>query len=54
MVLGPESPALDFINYKQQMINKLRDNLAQAQARTIFFLIRKEVREASLWVTLCI
>jgi hypothetical protein len=33
MVPGPESPALDFINHKQQMINRLRYNLAQAQAR---------------------
>jgi hypothetical protein len=33
MVPGPESPALDFINHKQQMINRLRCNLAQAQAR---------------------
>jgi hypothetical protein len=30
---GPESPALDFLQQKQHMINKLKDNLAQAQAR---------------------
>jgi hypothetical protein len=28
MIPGSESPALDFINHKQQMINRMRDNLA--------------------------
>jgi hypothetical protein len=30
---NPESPALDFLQQKQQMIKKLKENLAQAQAR---------------------
>jgi hypothetical protein len=33
MVPGPDSHALDFIQQKQSMIAKLKDNLAQAQAR---------------------
>jgi hypothetical protein len=32
MISGPDSPALDFLNQKQHMITKLKDNLAQAQA----------------------
>jgi hypothetical protein len=30
MVLGPESPAADFLVQKQDMISKLKQNLAQA------------------------
>jgi hypothetical protein len=33
MVPGPESPATEFLLQKQQMINRLKANLAQAQAR---------------------
>jgi hypothetical protein len=33
VVPGPDSPALDFIKQKQYMIRKLKENLAQAQAR---------------------
>jgi transposase InsO family protein len=33
MVLGPESPAMDFLAQKQHMITKLKDNLSQAQER---------------------
>jgi hypothetical protein len=33
MVPGPETPATDFLLKKQQMISKLKENLAQAQAR---------------------
>jgi hypothetical protein len=36
---GPESPALEFLARKQQMILKLRDNLLQAQARMKSMLI---------------
>jgi hypothetical protein len=31
MVPGPDSPAIDFIHQKQQMIAKLKDNLSHAQ-----------------------
>jgi hypothetical protein len=41
MVPGPESPTLDFIQHKQHMIRKLKDNLAQAQARMKKFADRK-------------
>jgi hypothetical protein len=34
LIPGPDSPALDFLNQKQHMITKLKENLAQAQART--------------------
>jgi hypothetical protein len=34
MVPSPESQAMDFIARKQQMITRLKENLAQAQART--------------------
>jgi hypothetical protein len=34
MVPRSESPATDFLNQKQQMLTKLKDNLVQAQART--------------------
>jgi hypothetical protein len=33
MIPGPDSPATEFITEKQHMITKLRENLAQAQAR---------------------
>jgi hypothetical protein len=33
MVPGPESPALEFLSQKQHMLSKLRENIAQAQAR---------------------
>jgi hypothetical protein len=33
MVPGPDSPAIDFIHNKQQMIVKLKDNLVHAQNR---------------------
>jgi hypothetical protein len=33
MVPGPDSQAVDFITHKQQMIARLKENLAQAQAR---------------------
>jgi hypothetical protein len=33
MVSGPDSQAVDFITHKQQMIARLKENLAQAQAR---------------------
>jgi hypothetical protein len=33
MIPCPDSPTLDFITQKQQMISKLRETLAQSQAR---------------------
>jgi hypothetical protein len=33
MIPGPDSLVVDFIRQKQQMIAKLRENLAQAQSR---------------------
>jgi hypothetical protein len=33
MIPGPESPAIEFLTHKQAMIRKLRENIAQAQAR---------------------
>jgi hypothetical protein len=33
MVLGPNSPVADFLEQKQQMITRLKHNLAQAHAR---------------------
>jgi hypothetical protein len=41
MVPSHESPALDFLQHKQHMISELRENLAQAQARMIFFADNK-------------
>jgi hypothetical protein len=33
MVLGPDSPAFDFLLQKKQIITRLKENLAQAQSR---------------------
>jgi hypothetical protein len=33
MIPGPDSPALEFLSQKQQMITRLENNLAQAQAK---------------------
>jgi hypothetical protein len=46
-----ESLALDFLPQKQQMITRLKQNLAQAQARIKNMQIRIEPREHSWWVT---
>jgi hypothetical protein len=43
MVLGPESPATEFLLQKQQMINRLKANLAQAQARIKKFVDSKRM-----------
>jgi hypothetical protein len=41
MVQGPDSPALEFIKQKQQMLSKLKTNLTQAQARIKKFTDKK-------------
>jgi hypothetical protein len=38
---GPDSPALEFLQQKQQILKKLKDNLAQAQARIKKFVDQK-------------
>jgi hypothetical protein len=42
MIPGPDSPVVDIIRQKQQMIAKLRENLAQAQSRIKNIHIRKD------------
>jgi hypothetical protein len=41
MIPGPDSPALEFLQQKQQILKKLKDNLAQTQARIKKFVDQK-------------
>jgi hypothetical protein len=41
MIPGPDSPALEFLQQKQQILKKLKDNLAQAQAKIKTFVDQK-------------
>jgi hypothetical protein len=48
MIPGPDSLVVDFIRQKQQMIAKLRENLAQAQSRIKKYTDKKRLERTFL------